>query len=165
MKPTPRRAENRIAEYLSEEFEHYGLSPVERIPVIGREGPDITINEFGLVIDVKSRKSVPKSYLVSSPVLGYAHALIPLKCLKDNLHYIPKYGAVYSKTVNQWLAHMDKWRQDNYPDGISGVIIRKPVSSLPFGSSVLVIYSHQLEEYQQRWKQLLQQYERLLALP
>lgn len=60
MKARPRRAENRVAEVLSKIFSDVGKSPVKRIPVLGREGPDITWNEVKLIVDVKSRKANPK---------------------------------------------------------------------------------------------------------
>lgn len=150
MKPTPRRAEREVAAILSEVFTQYGLSPVERIPVLGRTGPDITINEFKLVLDVKSRKSVPQAYFTAVPLHLYEHLLIPL----NDLSLV---GRIYqdrtrrrSKVVTRWLDHMDEWRQEHCPDGISGLILRCP--GMPFGNSVLVIYSHQLEEYKKRWK-------------
>ena len=60
MKARPRRAEREVARHLSSFFEALGLPAVERIPVLGRTGPDITWNEFKLIVDVKSRLSVPK---------------------------------------------------------------------------------------------------------
>ena len=60
MKARPRAVENRIAEALNVHFEYLGLAPVERIPVLGRTGPDLTTNEMNLVVDVKSRLEVPK---------------------------------------------------------------------------------------------------------
>jgi hypothetical protein len=35
-------------------------SSIERIPLLGREGPDLTVNELGLVINVKSRSRIPE---------------------------------------------------------------------------------------------------------
>lgn len=69
MKPRPRGVENRVAQFLSGWFENQGLSPVERIPVLGREGPDITPNELGMVIDVKSRLQVPKCAFLAPEML------------------------------------------------------------------------------------------------
>lgn len=59
MKRRPRRVEQKVAEHLTAFFAHLGLPEVKRIPVLGRTGPDIEINEFGLIVDVKSRQSVP----------------------------------------------------------------------------------------------------------
>ena len=66
MKATPRKAEREIALVFSQFFSDIGMSPVERIPILGRTGPDITINEANLVIDVKSRKSVPVKMTAAS---------------------------------------------------------------------------------------------------
>jgi hypothetical protein len=35
------------------------FSPIDRIPLLGRDGPDLTMNETGLVINIKSRKVIP----------------------------------------------------------------------------------------------------------
>ena len=37
------------------------MDPVERLPVIGRTGPDITMNKLALAVDIKSRLEVPKA--------------------------------------------------------------------------------------------------------
>ena len=63
MKARPRRAENRVADELNKWFMQQGFSPIQRIPIIGRTGPDYTFNELELVIDEKSRLEVPKSCL------------------------------------------------------------------------------------------------------
>jgi len=50
-----------VAKRLTAFFVSINMDPVERLPVIGRTGPDITMNQLGLVVDVKSRLEVPKS--------------------------------------------------------------------------------------------------------
>ena len=63
MKARPRSVENEVAKYLSRKFAALELDPVERVPVLGRAGPDVSINQSQLAIDVKSRKEVPKIIL------------------------------------------------------------------------------------------------------
>jgi len=55
-----KRVEVRVAEILSEIFSDAGKDPVERIPILGRTGPDISHNQIELIVDVKSRHQVPK---------------------------------------------------------------------------------------------------------
>lgn len=144
MKPRPRQAENRVAEILSDFFSSHGLSPVERIPILGREGPDLTLNEARLVIDVKSRQTCPKGFFDAVQRTGKAAAgeiaIFRLDALSEAL--VENQG-VYnimrnSKTVNDWLVHMDEWMNDNISDGIPAVIIHQP--NLPYGNAVLVMY-------------------------
>jgi hypothetical protein len=71
MKARPRRIENRIAEELNKYFSFYRLSHIERIPVLGREGPDYTKNELGLNLDAKSRKANPKSHKLHKGELSF----------------------------------------------------------------------------------------------
>jgi hypothetical protein len=59
---TTKMRERRVAEILSEHFVRMGLSPVQRIPVLGKVVPT-SRSTIGLVIDVKSRLEVPKSYI------------------------------------------------------------------------------------------------------
>ena len=73
--------ENRVAAYLSALFAGIGLSPVERIPVLGRTGPDLTINELGLVVDVKSRQACPKMYFCGSVCFDGEYLAVPLSLL------------------------------------------------------------------------------------
>ena len=60
MKARPRSVENRVANMLNDVFAAMDCS-VQRIPVLGRSGPDISLNELQLVVDVKSRLEVPKA--------------------------------------------------------------------------------------------------------
>ena len=66
MKARPRRVENRVAEVLTEKFRAMGVDCLyERIPVLGREGPDLTWeknNPLGLAIDVKSRLEISRGF-------------------------------------------------------------------------------------------------------
>ena len=62
-----------MAEHLTAFFNSLGLREVHRIPVLGRTGPDIEINEFGLIIDVKSRLSVPTASFTGMANIDIIH--------------------------------------------------------------------------------------------
>lgn len=147
MQARPRRAENRVAEELNKWFELHGFSPIQRKPVIGRTGPDYTFNELGLVIDEKSRRSVP-SLLVDFPASEMTHTrgtwgrtlyLIHLRSLDlfvtTRLSFPNKLS--FSTTVNEWYEHMDEWRRDNMPDGITALVLHRP--GMHFKNAVFVI--------------------------
>jgi hypothetical protein len=135
MKPRPRYAENRIAKELTEIF---GV-PFERIPVLGRTGPDLTVNETKLVVDVKSRQSCPKTYFWSGMLHhpGF-HYSIALKDIND-IEKLPTIHRHHSVVVSRWLDHMHEWTVENVPDGISALAIHRP--GLPYGEARLVFYS------------------------
>lgn len=141
MKPRPRRVENRVAEELSAFFVQYGLSPVERIPILGREGPDITINELQLVIDVKSRKQIPDCFTISaSGSVIFSHfafgvRLGELELLRKNYFYYT--GSHVSKTVARWYNHMDEWRKDKLPDGITALVLHRPGTPILYSTFLI----------------------------
>ena len=149
MKPRPRRAEREIAQILSEKFVQYGFDPVERIPILGRTGPDISLNEFGLVVDVKSRIEVPKGYIVETATLFGDLIGIPVSEM-DGLDQ-PAASGPTSKTVQRWFWHMDRWRVQHVPLGITALVLHRP--KLPFGKSILIIHEGQKEDFVQQWKQ------------
>lgn len=129
MKTTPRRSENRIADELNRVFNELGLGNVRRIPVLGRTGPDLTTNELELVIDAKNRKSVPKAYkLPTSDVYQFGHLIGVRICDFGQLFtdISPKFSFSISKTVESWYDHMDEWRRDKMPNGITAIAIRRP---------------------------------------
>ena len=138
MKARPRRIENRVAQVLTAQFEPLGLSPVERIPVLGRRGPDLTWNEIKLIVDVKSRKACPKSFfheglfrhqkLLACPVGD----ITVFNC--DLMGDLPA-----SKQVNRWFHHMDEWTKAEMPSGITALVLHLP--GLPVGRSALVIHT------------------------
>jgi hypothetical protein len=134
MKSRPRYAENRIAKELTEIF---GV-PFERIPVLGRTGPDLTVNKTKLVIDVKSRQSCPKGYFWNDMLhLPGGHVSVSLQNLKD-LDKLPKIWRHRSIVVARWLDHMHEWTVENVPDGISALVIHRP--NMPYGEARLVFY-------------------------
>lgn len=143
MKARPRSVEREVAEELNRFFTLWGMSPVERIPVLGRTGPDISINEMGLVIDVKSRLEVPKGifFPISIPYTFDGLTAVRLKNF-DQLpcHEHPAPVDYSSKAIQDWLAHMDVWRRECEPSGVAVVILHRP--KMPIGESVCVIYSN-----------------------
>jgi hypothetical protein len=152
MKARPRCAERTLAGLLSDEYEKAGYSRVERIPVLGREGPDIDINEMKLVIDVKSRLECPKGYFSGTPKLYGDHVVFPF-ALISSMSW-PVIAASPSVLVTRWLNHMDDWRREFEPSGISCLLLHRP--KMPYGKAVMVIKFNSLEEYISRWKINLQ---------
>jgi len=154
MKSRPRRAENRIAEILSEFFAHYGLSPVERIPVLGRTGPDLTINESGLAVDVKSRQACPKKIFASAhktgKAMGETYCAFQLERLQETL--IDQEGQYMtfneSKTVYTWLEHMGEWVHESAPFGIPALVIHRP--QMPYGKALLILNKSDVRLLQER---------------
>lgn len=132
--------EVRVAQDLSEIFSDVGKEPVERIPILGRTGPDITYNEVQLIVDVKSRLEVPKSSLAVSGKALQMGDMIGFQ-LQDmrNLSRLPSLTANPSPTVEAWLKHMDEWTTKNLPTGISCIVLHRP--KMPVGTSTVIIYS------------------------
>jgi hypothetical protein len=117
MKSRPRSVERKVAEYLTKVFSDVGMSPVERIPVLGRTGPDITINEARFAIDVKSRLSVPKGIFPSEGTTvftsepGYRYVGIELENLISLLNKRTQDGEIVDSftSVKNWYEHMKEW--------------------------------------------------------
>lgn len=130
MKQRPRRAENGAAAELSVWFEKYGLAPVERQPIIGRTGPDLTLNELELVIDNKSRKKVPDLAVITTPEIiriGPSFLGVRIRDLDLLLTDMEPRQVPGSVTVADWWLHMDEWRRSHKPNGISCLVLHKPV--------------------------------------
>jgi hypothetical protein len=130
---------------LTELSKSVGASPVERIPVLGRTGPDITTNELGLVIDVKSRLEVPKGIFRKNPTLFGELIGIPLDhllLLAGDLSF--ERSAFRSKLVERWFEHMDEWRREENPQGISSLALHRP--KMPIGKSMFIIHKNSAEE-------------------
>lgn len=138
MKQRPRRVEREAALLLSKFFLSISCSPVERIPVLGRTGPDITINELGLVVDVKSRIEVPVGTFYDRPVsFGDGYSAVPLANIQDLLTSEGEPVSFKSKQVDAWYAHMDEWTQTHQPDGISALILHRP--KMPYGKAMFIL--------------------------
>jgi len=132
MKARPRGAENRIADELNIWFAKHNLSPIKRIPVLGREGPDFTYNELKLNLDAKSRKAIPKGYKITTPemLITYNNYICIRLCDLDR-YFVEKLISIRhiksSKTVSKWVKHMGN---------NAGVILHWP--NTPFKNAVLV---------------------------
>jgi hypothetical protein len=140
VKARPRSVERKVAQYLSRVFSDIGKSPVERIPVLGRTGPDITCNEVGLVIDVKSRLQVPKSSLpAQGHIIRFTNDLIVFRLMDiQNLPSLAEGRPVDAPaSVMEWYSHMDKWTQEHKPGGITALVLHRP--RMPIGNSGVVI--------------------------
>ena len=127
MKARPRSVERAVAEYMTELYKINGLSPVKRIPILGRTGPDIEINDAKIVIDVKSRIAVPKSHILPKSRFGrfgdYVGIRIESFISKD---FTRGEDIRPSIMVRDWLDHMDEWTQEFMPNGISAIILHRP---------------------------------------
>ena len=157
MKARPRRAEREIAKELSLFFAELGLPEVKRIPTTGRTGPDIEINEFGLVVDVKSRLACPKTLFPIKGTFITAGDYVTM-CINDLLPcgkaMVPK---APSKMVADWYSHMEEWThkhyddwkikygKEHYPSGITAIIIHRP--GMPYGSSAMVLRRNALDYF------------------
>lgn len=129
MKARPRRVEREVAERLSRFSSKFGFKPVERVPVLGRTGPDITINELGLVIDVKSRLSVPKEYVLGKGEYRIFDYLLGVRlCEIERLfEFVPTpIARVPSIQVARWFRHMDAWRKTYHERGITALVLHRP---------------------------------------
>lgn len=143
MQARPRSVENRVADALSKQFAQIHCAAVERIPVLGRAGPDITLNELNLVVDVKSRVEIPKAlfFPLLHPFAFDAMTGARLKNLDALWCESAPLGCLdfSSKIVREYLAHMEEWTRANRPEGISCVVLHRP--EMPIGESVALIYS------------------------
>jgi len=154
MKARPRSIEREVAKWITELSTPKGYQPVERKPVIGRTGPDIEINELGLVIDVKSRLAVPKMAFVAK---GYemrfgSTGLIGVRIDEIERLFCPPDEALIVRrpplaSVWKWWEHMDEWRQMNYPQGVSALVLHRP--GMPVRCCSVVISNSEREKL---WK-------------
>jgi hypothetical protein len=133
-------------------FSDVGMSPVERIPILGRTGPDIVINELKFVIDVKSRLEVPKSILPGPREIFWSKDLIAFRL--DDAPMIQKQaeeGGYFiitpclncQKSVRGWYDHMDEWTKVHCKEGVTMLVLHKP--RLPVGHSAIVIKINDFE--------------------
>jgi hypothetical protein len=127
-----------VAKMLTDISIPLGYKPIERKPVIGRTGPDLSFNELGLVVDVKSRIEVPIHICVPNIVQFGDLVVCPLGTLMQEIgEPIIFHSSFHSKIVDGYYNHMDEWKRENMPDGITALVLRRP--KMPFGMSVLVI--------------------------
>jgi hypothetical protein len=127
MKDRPRYVERETARRLTALFLSIGMSPVERIPVLGRDGPDISINESKLVIDVKSRGKIPSFCMKAEGIIQIGPLVgVRLRDLLKIADLPTSEDRGFTKQVLEWWAKLEFWKQQNYPAGITTIILHKP---------------------------------------
>ncbi len=145
MKARPRSVEREVAAALSELFRQIGRAPVERIPVLGRTGPDISYNDLQLIVDVKSRLKVPACLLasekpfVTDDFLFLGFRLEHLLTLEQDTHPWAPECHTSSKTVREWWEHMNEWTLVHEPQGVSAIVLHRP--RMPIGHATVIIHS------------------------
>ena len=126
MKARPRSVEREVAECLTTHFTSMGLSPVQRIPVLGRTGPDLEVNESKLAIDVKSRKEVPKImwHPKGAAQWGIQEPLVAVRlCEFEKLFgEIKPVSIIPPKTVRGYMEHMAAWSEEHIP----AIVLHRP---------------------------------------
>jgi hypothetical protein len=151
MKARPRRVEREIAKYISEMFlKELDLPSVQRIPVLGREGPDMEIWPFfNVAADVKSRKSNPVGYKLEPDEIGnwyktglphVEHVGVRLESmhLLFGIENMPVRDRRPSKTVYGWLCHMRDWCEEEEGFSIPAIILHWPQH--PIKHSTVLIF-------------------------
>jgi hypothetical protein len=134
-----------VAKTLSDILFDVGKSPVYRIPILGRTGPDITINEVGLVIDVKSRKAIPERMFAIENTVTYFGDFVGFRL--EDLLKVNRLDhseiATMSNLVLKWWEHMDEWTQKYHP-GITTIILHR--SRMPIGRATVIIHQKDRSE-------------------
>ena len=125
------------------------FTPVERIPLLGREGPDLTVNETGLVINVKSRQRIHPRLLPDAFQILFCGDLVifrlsELSCFNTSL--MDPEPVDGSRMLMDWYERMDKWTQERKPDGISAIFLHRP--RVPYGSMGVAIHFDNLRRLQ-----------------
>lgn len=171
MKARPRKVENRVAEEISEFLKEYDLPEVERIPVLGRTGPDISVwPSFKVAVDVKSRKANPKGYITKYDAisqwgwLGDGIGELTVGCRLENLDLLfdienptPELNPrPASKVVSRWLFHMLEWctEQESKNDFYNLPALVLHYSHQPVAHSTFVIYKEDRRALNDRRKRI-----------
>jgi hypothetical protein len=145
-----KRVEREIAKRLSAFFVSRGYPPVERIPVPGRSGPDIAVHAFGLVVDVKSRITVPMGVILNEgDITDFGGKLVGVRM--DELGRItnPIYRrAKLYKSVWNWWQHIDVWRRAEVPDGIAAIVLHRP--RLIYDRATIIIQQKDIPTFKER---------------
>ena len=143
--------ERAIAAELNKQLSDVGkFTPIERIPLLGREGPDLTVNETGLVINVKSREKIHKRLIPGPFQILYCGDLVifrlaELSCFQSFL--MDPIPVDRSKMLEDWYALMDKWTKERQPErGISAIILHRP--RMPYGDAGIAIHFNDLRRLQ-----------------
>ena len=126
------------------------FTPIERIPLLGREGPDLTVNETRLVINVKSRESIHKRLIPGPFQILFCGDLVifrlsELSCFQSIL--MDPIPVDSSRMLEDWYALMDRWTKEFQPDkGISAIILHRP--RMPYGDAGVAIHFNDLRRLQ-----------------
>lgn len=154
MKARPRDVEREVAKRLSLFYSRCGLSPVERIPVLGRTGPDISLNGARIAIDVKSRIEVPKGAMLKKGEMAVFGAemlgvrLGELDLLLDPTSHLNTRD--HFTSLSGWLAHMAGWLPENCPQGLPALVVHRPRKHIH--NSTFVLYLKDRSEFYDRCK-------------
>lgn len=145
-----KRVERMAAQELNNRLSGVGkFTPIERIPVNGREGPDLTINETGLVINVKSRQKIHPRLLPEPFQLLFCGDLVIFR-LEDitcvNTFLMEPVPVDASKMLLDWYEKMDSWRKQHHPGGISAIFLHRP--QMPYGNMGVAIHFDNLRRLQ-----------------
>jgi hypothetical protein len=155
MKARPRAVERQVAKYMSTKFAELGMSPVERIPVLGRTGPDLSINESTLAIDAKSRGKISGvlwTVVVDHPVRTFDGLMMAKLCHFERLFadlLVSEVRDYQSKLVHGFLSHMASW--DKIENNIPAVVLHRPGRRI--ADAIFVIYEKDLETLRQIYKE------------
>jgi len=148
MKARPRYVERKVALYLTDNlFAPLGFDPVERVPVIGRTGPDLAVNGSGLAIDVKSRLEVPAGLWeiqkgqitrIGGRMLGLY--LKDIRLLAGDLTISEDQIRSY-KTIDGYLDHMAGWCSEWH---IPALVLHRPMRhpEMKIANAVFVMYKN-----------------------
>ena len=152
MKARPRATENGIARELNKVLADLNYDKIERIPVLGRTGPDLTINQLGLVIDVKSRKSCPKGIMPDKNEIksfeygGMTFWAVRVSDVRNK--DMPIVAVKGSKMIYDWWMHMDEWTQEKTTGKTTCIITHKP--KIPYGNAAAIFKSIDLERLMEK---------------
>ena len=136
-----KQVERGAAEELNRVLSGIGnFTPVARIPLLGREGPDLTVNETGLVINVKSRSVIPaRLFPEHSQLLRIGDLVVfRLAALPLASRYEPCEPMQPWKKLQDWYDLMDQWTQEYQPGGISAIFLHRP--RMPYGNMGIAIH-------------------------
>lgn len=144
-------AERAIAAELNKTLSDAGnFKPIERIPLLGREGPDLTINESGLVINVKSRQSISPRLIPAPAQMLFCGELVIFRLAELPCLYsfpVDPIPADRSRLLEEWWALMEKWTRQFEPErGISAIILHRP--RMPYGDVGIAVHINDLRRLQ-----------------
>ena len=146
-----KQSERTIAALLNQTLSDIGnFKPIERIPLLGRDGPDLTVNESGLVINVKSRLEISRNLFPKSSQVFISGGLLIFRLDEIGCLYSAEMDPLpidSSKMLTDWWEWMEKWTKENEPErGISAIILHRP--RLPYGDVAVVIHYNDLRRLQ-----------------